>query len=37
MRSFHATVLGSGAVPLDGLELIVNKWVARQVAATNPQ
>jgi uncharacterized protein (DUF885 family) len=33
VSAFHGTVLGNGAVPLDVLELIVNQWVARQLAA----
>jgi uncharacterized protein (DUF885 family) len=30
IRDFHGTVLGNGAVPLDVLELLVTKWIARQ-------
>jgi uncharacterized protein (DUF885 family) len=37
MRAFHGAVLGNGAVPLDVLELIVNKWVAGQLAPTSKQ
>ena len=37
VRAFHGTVLGNGAVPLDVLELIVNKWVVRQLAAAGMQ
>ena len=32
IRDFHGTVLGNGAVPLDVLELLVTKWIARQSA-----
>lgn len=29
IRAFHDTVLGSGAVPLDVLEVIVEDWIER--------
>jgi uncharacterized protein (DUF885 family) len=32
IRDFHGTVLGNGAVPLDVLESLVTKWIARQSA-----
>ena len=33
IRDFHGTVLGNGAVPLDVLELLVTKWIDRQLLA----
>jgi uncharacterized protein (DUF885 family) len=35
LRAFHDTVLGSGSVPLDVLEVNVNRWIEEQGRATS--
>jgi uncharacterized protein (DUF885 family) len=32
LREFHDTVLGNGALPLDVLEQVVDRWIARRAA-----
>lgn len=35
LKGFHDTVLGGGALPLDILEKVVNRWVAEEKAKVN--